>query len=71
MQNSILDHRNIMLLVLLISSVALIPDQAISLARPFLAFWLRIKQCHRSFTIRPPRQENNRFWEIDMTRLEP
>jgi|MudIll2142460700_1097286.scaffolds.fasta_scaffold190101_3 hypothetical protein len=65
------NYRNIMIAIVIISTISLLPETAYALTKPILILWLRIKRYQQSFLSRPLKRNCNKFWEIDMTKLEP
>lgn len=59
-----------MILILLSSSVALLPDTAQALAKPFRVFWRRLKHYQEFMRSRSRKEDGNKYWEIDMTKFE-
>jgi hypothetical protein len=71
MDHFILNSRNIMILILFSTSLVLIPETSHALARPLRLFWRRISRYHESMRLKLEKEHNGKFWEIDMTKLEP
>jgi hypothetical protein len=61
----------IIFLFMLLSSTLILPETAHAFAKPFLLLWLRLKKYRASLILHSPKEKSTKFWEIDMTKLEP
>ncbi len=63
--------RNLIALGIVVSAAFFRPEISFAVARPLFSLWRRIKLIQTSLSARLQSSRRERFWEIDMTKLEP
>jgi hypothetical protein len=72
MENTAIFHlRAFIIICTLCSTLFYLPELSPAPFRPFLLFWLKLRQRLQYLTSLHKSRNRERFWEIDMTKFEP